>query len=372
MKITDVTVNRYGETRQIVEVFTGREIIVVQVHTDEGVTGTGYTTANVSPFGPSGDVAATLIRRNLRNMVVGEDPRLVERLWQRMYTGIWRLGRRGLVLQCLGAIDCALWDIKGKLLGAPVSTVFGGRRDRVPTYANAAHQLPPEELALKCLNYVRQGHTAVKIRGSATAVSLKEATERVRLVREAIGPDVKLMVDVNGTWDADTAIEQLKLWDRYDVYWLEEPVPPEDIPGYVSVRKRAGRALIAGGEQHATLFEFRQLIEQGAVDVVQPNANVTGGITEWLRIHALASAFNLPVSPWNLQQIHIHMAAGLANVKWIEYFTPDRNDLLDRLFKGAGPREVREDGGVWLLPPEAHGLGLELDEAEAERVLIKE
>jgi D-arabinonate dehydratase len=288
-----------------------------------------------------------------------------------MYEGIWRLGRRGLGLQCLGAIDSALWDIKGKALGVPVSTLFGGHRERVPTYANAAHQLPPDKLAEKCLEYVRQGHSAVKIRGSATAVSLHEAADRVRLVREAIGPDVRLMVDVNGTWDADTAIRMLKAWEPYDIYWLEEPVHPEDIPGYVAVRKRAGRTLIAGGEQHATMFEFRELIRQGAVDVVQPNVNVTGGITEWLRIHALATALNVPVSPWDLQHIHLHMAAGLPNVQWIEYFTPDRDELAGKLFKSPVMREVRGEDAVYLLPPDDAGLGIEIDEAEAAKYEIR-
>ena len=372
MKITDVNVRRYGQMGRVVEVYVGREILVVSVATDEGVTGLGYVTVNVSPYGPSGDLAATLIRRNFRNMLLGEDPRLVEQLWRRMYDAIWRTGRRGLGLQCLGAIDCALWDIRGKLQDLPISSLLGCSRELIPTYANAAHQLPPDKLAEKAAEYVKAGHRALKIRGTATAVSLTEATERVKAVREAIGPDVKLMVDVNGTWDAPTAIEQLKRWEPYDVYWLEEPVHPEDVPGYVSVRRRSGKTLIVGGEQHATLFEFRHLLESGAVDIVQPNVNVTGGITEWLRIYGFATSLNVPVSPWNLQQVHIHMAAGLPNVKWIEYFTSDRNDILNTIFEGADMTEVVRDDGVYLRPPEGPGLGLNLNEAAAEQYMVKE
>jgi len=205
-------------------------------------------------------------------------------------------------------------------------------------------------------------------------VSPREATERVKQVREAIGPDVKLMVDVNGTWDVDTAIQQLKAWERYDVYWLEEPVPPEDITGYVRVRQRAGRTYIVGGEQHVGVQEFRQLIERGAVDIVQPNAAITGGITDWLRIHALATAASVPVSPWDLQRVHIHMAAGLPNVKWIEYFMAD-NPLMAfqiRLFKGPILQEERTEDGIFLLPPTAPGLGLELDKVVAEECLVRE
>lgn len=372
MKITNVSLERYGENRSAIEGYAGREILVVRVRTDDGPEGMAFTTANVSTHGPTGDIAATLVNRNFNALLSGEDPLLIEQLWRKMYAAMWRTGRRGLVLQCLGAIDCALWDLKGRLLGVPVSSLFGDRREKVPTYATCTDALEPDKLAEKVAGLVKDGHTAVKIRGSATAVSLKVATERVRQVRAAIGPDVKLMVDVNGTWDADTAVEQLKKWEPYDVYWLEEPVPPEDIPGYIQVRRRAGRTLIAGGEQHATLFEFRQLIEQGAVDIVQPNANVTGGITEWLRVHGLARAFNVPVSPWNLQLIHLHMAAGLPGVKWIEYFEQRPGDLLVRLFTESRLREVVEEDGVKLLAPELPGLGLVLNEEEAEKARVKD
>lgn len=372
MRITDVQAARYGELRPTMDVYAGREVLVVTVRTDAGATGTGFTTMNVPAHGPVGDWAAGLIGRTFRSLLLGEDPLAHLHLWHKLYDAVWRLGRRGLVLQCLGALDCALWDLKARLLGVPLSVLLGGRRERVLTYATAAHQLPPERLAEKAASYVAAGHRAVKIRGSATAVSLREATERVRQVRAAVGPEVKLMVDVNGTWDTDTAIEQLKRWEPYDVYWLEEPVPPEDIPGYVRVRKRAGRTLIAGGEQHATVAEFRELLRQEAVDVVQPNVNVTGGITEWLRVHALAHAMSVPVSPWDLHLVHVHLAAALPGVKWVEYFAPDTNDLVHRLFRGPALAQELGDDGVYLVPPQAPGLGLELDPEAAERLIIRE
>jgi L-alanine-DL-glutamate epimerase-like enolase superfamily enzyme len=368
VKITDLTVKTYSESRQAQ---TGAGIQIVEVYTDAGVTGMGL----VSVSAATGDLVATLLRRNLKKVIVGENPLLTDDLWQRMYQqAVPRRGGQGIVRTCIAAVDIALWDIKGKLLKVPVSTLFGGRRERIATYANCAHHLPPDKLAEKAAEYVQQGHRALKIRGTLTFVSLQEATERVKQVRAAIGPDVKLMVDVNGTWDVDTAIQQLKAWERYDVYWLEEPVPPDDIPGYVRVRQRAGRTYIVGGEQHVGVSEFRQLIEKGAVDIVQPNAAITGGITDWLRIHALATAYSVPVSPWNLQMIHIHMATGLPNVKWIEYFMAD-NPLLEfqsRLFKGPMLREETTEEGVFLMPPDVPGLGLELDEAVADACLVRE
>ena len=366
MKITDVRVKRYSVSRDV-RAYAG-DIHVVEVHTDAGVTGLGFMPAASA----TSDVAATLVRRPLKAAVVGENPLLTDDLWRRMHEAVPRRGGEGIVRTCMAGVDFALWDLKGKLVQAPVSALLGGRRGRVATYANCAHGLPPDQLAAKAAEYVKRGHTALKIRGSF--VSVQEATERVKHVREAIGPDVKLMVDVNGTWDVDTAIEQLKRWERYDVYWLEEPVPPDDIPGYVRVRQRAGRTYIVGGEQHIGVLEFRQLIEQGAVDVVQPNAAITGGITDWLRIHALATLSSVPVSPWNLQMVHIQLAAGLPNVKWIEYFMAD-NPLLEfqsRLFKGPVLREERTPEGVFLLPPDGPGLGLELDEAVAAASLVRE
>jgi L-alanine-DL-glutamate epimerase-like enolase superfamily enzyme len=368
VKITDVTVKRYSASREPRTDPGG--IQIVEVHTDAGVTGTGFVSAGSA----ISDIVATLIRRTLKAAVAGEHPLLTDELWRRMHEAVPRRGGDGMVRFGIAAVDFALWDIKARLLNVPVSTLFGARRPRVATYANCAHHLPPDKLAEKAAAYVKRGHRALKIRGSATYVSLREATERVKYVREAIGPGVKLMVDVNGTWDVDTAIQQLKRWEPYDVYWLEEPVPPDDIPGYVRVRQRAGRTYIVGGEQHVGVAEFRQLIEQGAVDIVQPNAAITGGITDWLRIHALATLASVPVSPWNLQMIHVHLAAGLSNVKWIEYFMAD-NPLLEfqsRLFKGPVLREEASEEGIFLVPPDGPGLGLELDDAVAAAALVPE
>ncbi len=182
------------------------------------------------------------------------------------------------------------------------------------------------------------------------------------------------MVDVNGTWDVDTAIKQLKAWEPYDVYWLEEPVPPHDIPGYARVRARAGSTYIVGGEQNVGLSEFRALVEQGGVDMVQPNVMITGGITDWLRIHAYATSMNVPVSPWNLQNVHIHLAAGLPNVRWIEYFMAD-NALLEfqtQLFAGAAFAEEIDENGVNLVAPTEAGLGLALDPETADRSIVRD
>lgn len=370
MKVTNIAVERYRPAGNASAAGYTAEILVTRVATGDGPEGMGFASA---PAG-TGPIVAALIEKVIAPAVVGEDPRLTARLWQRMHEAIPRRGGEGLMRLATSAIDFALWDIKAKAMGVPVSSLFGDRRERIPTYANCAHHLPPDALAERAAADVAHGHRALKIRGTRTFVTLAEATERVRQVRAAIGPDVRLMVDVNGSWDVDTAVQQLKAWEPYDVYWLEEPVPPHDIEGYRRVRARAGRTYIAGGEQHVGLGEFRQLIMSEGVDIVQPNAAITGGITDWLRIHALATANGLPVSPWNLQSVHLHMAAGLPNVQWIEYFMPD-NALLafqTQLFTGPILREEVTPEGVFLLPPDAPGLGLELDPEIAEASRVKD
>ena len=366
MQVTSVNVERYRMPEAGAQAGGyGGEIQVVEVTAEGGIVGRGFASTSA----PAGPLLAAMQRDLLAPLIVGQNARETTRLWRKMYEeAIPRRGGDGLMRLAISAIDFALWDIKAKAAGVPVWKLLGDGRELVPTYCNCAHHLPADKLAERAAADVANGHRALKIRGTRSFVTPAEATERVRLVREAIGPDVRLMVDVNGSWDVDTAIQQLKAWEKYDVYWLEEPVPPRDIPGYRRVRARAGRTYIVGGEQHVGLMEFRQLIDGDAVDIVQPNAAVTGGLTDWLTVHAYATARNMPVSPWNLQPIHLHVAAGLPNVQWLEYFMPDNalQKFQTQLFVGPAMAEARLDDGVYLKAPTAAGFGLELDPALAE------
>ncbi|MEM7259209.1 MAG: mandelate racemase/muconate lactonizing enzyme family protein [Pseudomonadota bacterium] len=370
MKITDVSVIRYQDPVTSAGTDYGAQIVVVTLTTDANFSGVGFVTGSSI----SGPLIAQFISSAIAPAMLNQPAGDISRLWDVMVHQVLpRRGGDGLMRYAVAAVDTALWDIKAKAARMPLWQLLGGRRQQVLSYANCAHHLPVDQLAARAESYVAAGHKALKIRGTRSFVTPKEATARVQAVREAIGDDVRLMVDVNGSWDVDTAVTQLKRWQPFDVYWLEEPVPPHDIAGYRRVRQRCGRTLIAGGEQHVGLMEFQVLIDNDCIDVAQPNAAMTGGITDWLRIHAYATSQSVPVSPWNLQQIHIHLAAALNNVQWIEYFMPD-NALLEfqgKLLAGSELNEVVEEDGVYLLAPEQPGIGITIDEQVAAESAIQ-
>src|SRR5699024_4506311 len=168
-----------------------------------------------------------------------------------------------------------------------------------------------------------------------------------------------------------TSIDMLKKWREYDIYWLEEPVSPENVHGYRQIKKHSGDTHIVGGEQNAMLPSFQHFIEKEAIDMIQPNAACTGGITNWINIYNYATNLGVPVSPWNLQQIHIPLAIGLSNVKWIEYFTPDRETFQNTLLKGPIYEEVITEEGIFLKGSKAPGLGIEINEKFANETLVR-
>jgi L-rhamnonate dehydratase len=373
MKIVDVKATRYTEATEHVDIGAGYEVLVCEVETDEGITGMSYIPYNIPPSGGIGELYALLINRNFKNLIKGEDAFATTKIWDLLYKHSTRWGRRGIPLQCISVIDMALWDAKAKKAGVPMYKLLGGAiRERIPCYANTAHHLGPDELAERAIGYVKQGFNAIKIRGAAHLVTNDEATARVKAVREAVGPDIKLMVDVNGTWDVETAIRMLKLWEPYHIYWLEEPVHPDETPGFVQVHKVARELgnFIATGEQHGTLYDFRELIENDCVDVIEPDGAYCGGITEFLRIADLARAYSVMISPHVLQHIHMHLVATLQETMWVEFFMVD-NPLMSfviRLFPE--PKEALQHRDGMLDLPTAPGFGLKLDPELAARCKV--
>jgi len=348
-----------------------RTALLVKVETDGGLHGWG----EVFCFDAWPAIAA-LIERTYAPLLVGQDPLAVGVLWDRLYTWTRDYGQKGLTVAALSGVDIALWDILGKATGQPVSTLLGGRfRDRVPAYATGLYRTEATlndvtGLAREAAGYVEQGFTAVKLK---VGFGLERDVAAVRAVRGAIGPQTGLMVDANHAYDAAAAIALGRRIAEYDIGWLEEPVPPEDLAGYCAVR-RALDIPIAGGEAEFTRFGFRELLRRGAVDIVQPDLCITGGLSEGARIATLAQTFHVRCLPhvWGTgvaMAAALQFIAALPDDPYCLYPTPlmceyDRteNPLRDHL---TTPPVVLSEGCLGI--PDCPGLGIDVDEEQLAR-----
>jgi D-arabinonate dehydratase len=348
MKITDVRMNavqlpdRESPIRNGILTYRNRGIQLVEIATDEGPAGIGF----------GGDKA--LVEGPLRAQLLGEDPRDLGRLWERMF-GAWRKPvAKGDAIVAIGAVDWALWDLFGKIAGLPVWRLLGGCRREVPAYAAGGYYEEGkglDELAAEMIRYVDGGYRAVKMKVGGEPVGVD--VERVRIVREAVGPDVEIMVDANNAYDAPGAIEFGRAVLQYRPFWFEEPVSPDDWRGSREVR-RALDIPIASGENEFTRWGFRDLIEGECVDIVQISSNTSGGPTEALKIAAMASAYHLKVAPHGQERVGQHLVAGLANSLMVETY-PEINRYENDF---VAPVDFR-DGIIHL--PDRPGLGLEVN-----------
>ncbi len=356
-----------------------RGALLVEVETDGGVTGIGEA-------GVGGGSARHVIEQQLRPMLLGEDPLLIEGLWQRMFARTRQFGRRGIVMNAISGIDIALWDIAGKVAKLPLYRLLGGCRDRVEAYASGGFYQEGksvDDLAGEAEGYRARGFRGMKMkigRNPSTQTHLRhlaaharrcevepeEDIARVAAVRRALGPNAKLMADVNCAWSPAMAIEMGRALEPYRLYWLEEPVATDDIDGSVRVADALATP-IAGYETEIGLYGFRELIARGAVDIVQPDLAWSGGFSECRRIAALAQAHHLMVAPHAfagavLLAASLHFAAATPNALLLE-FDQNPNGLRDELLKE--PIAIDNDGMIRL--SDRPGLGIELDPAAVAR-----
>jgi D-arabinonate dehydratase len=353
--------------------------VLVEVETDDGVTGIGEA-------GVGGGSARHVIEHQLRPMLLGEDPLLIEGLWQKMFARTRQFGRRGIVMNAISGIDIALWDIAGKVAKLPVYRLLGACRDRVEAYASGGFYQEgksAKDLAAEAEGYRARGFKGMKMkigRNPSTQTHLRhiagnadlcevepeEDIERVAAVRKALGPKAKLMVDVNCAWSPAMAIEMGRALERYGLYWIEEPVATDDIDGSARVADALATP-IAGYETEIGLYGFRELITRGAVDIVQPDIAWSGGFSECRRIAALAQAHHLAVAPHAFASAvtlaaSLHFAASIPNALVLE-FDQNPNGLRDELLKE--PIGIDRDGMIRLT--ERPGLGVELDPVAVDR-----
>jgi D-galactarolactone cycloisomerase len=342
---------------------------LVEIETDRGISGLGEAKISVGNLGNYAAVV-TLIREELAPVIIGRDPRDVTAIWEILYSGTRAhyalregrtfptVGRRGITMSAISGIDIALWDILGRSLGQPVWRLLGGQcRDRIPAYASGGWA-PVGQIGKQLLQYVERGHRAVKMRVGLQDRSVDDSAARVREVRQTLGSEIGLMVDAHGTWSVREAQRFARKVEDCDLAWIEEPVSPEDIRGQAEVRT-ATDIPIASGESEQTRFAFRDLIEARAVDVLQPDLAIVGGLTETLRISALAATHGLTLAPhlWGgavLFAAGLHLCVAVPCANLLEFSrgeNPLLNDLTEEGFD-------LHDGHV--RAPTGPGLGLTL------------
>jgi L-alanine-DL-glutamate epimerase-like enolase superfamily enzyme len=329
---------------------------LVRIRTDEGVDGLGEAWCDAR-------LAEAVVLGKLRPRVIGEDPFNVEGIWRRAFDGSAMYDPKGAVVGGMSGIDMACWDVMGKALGQPVCKLIGGLcRTSIPAYASDLHwQEDPVAMARLAASFVERGFRMVKTHVGVDAV---DDVRRVRALRQAIGPDVGLMVDINTGFDRPTAIRFGRRIAEYDVFWYEEPLSPMDVDGLSVVREATGLP-IATGENEYTRWGFKEMFQKGGVDVAMPDIARTGGITETKKICAVAEAFGITVSPHNYSSgvcsaATLQLLAATPSAGPLEWDTAD-SSIVDELF--VEPLVVK-DGEVQV--PELPGLGVHLpDEVRA-------
>jgi D-arabinonate dehydratase len=334
--------------------------MITQVMTDEGTIGLGTHAHSLPP-----DIFKAMVE-TLKPLVLGEDPFYVERIWDRMFRLTFRFGRRGAVIGAMSSIDIALWDIIGKSVGEPLYRLLGAYCDKVPVYASGGYfreHDDVENLVRDVTDWVKKGYTIVKFK--VGALSIEHDIARVKAVREAVGPDVRIIVDsIGGYPNPFTAIKVAKRLEKYDIYWFEEPLQADDVEGLAEVRRAVGIP-IASGETQFTRYGFKDLIVKRAVDIIQPDAGICGGITEFRKIASMAAAYDMPIAPHRSTEVNIHLLASVPNGLTVESF-PLETVLWDEIF--LDPIEVK-NGYIQL--PSKPGLGIELNKKAIEKYEIK-
>ena len=344
-----------GESGDSMASFRFHEWLVVEVECDNGLVGIGN--AALAPT-----IAQKIVQQYLAPLVIGSDPWDYELLWQRMYRSTMAWGRKGIAMAAISAVDIAMWDILGKATGQPVFKLLGGRlKNRIPVYASKLYSQPLEKLAAEAEGYLQQGFQAMKMRfgwGPADgSQGMQRNVELVKTVRETVGYDIGIMAEAYMGWTFEYARRMLPLLAPYNLQWLEEPVIPDHINNYADLRKIGG-VPIAGGEHEFTLHGFQQLLEAGAVDVIQYDTNRVGGITAARKINALATAYGIPVVPHAGQMHNYHLVMSELNCPMAEYFPVHGVEIGNELFYYLFDGDPEPQDGFLDLADNIPGLGV--------------
>jgi L-alanine-DL-glutamate epimerase-like enolase superfamily enzyme len=329
-----------------IQTFPKQETPLVRLFCDDGQEGTGYSYT----IGTGGSSVVALIRDHLAPKLIGRDPALVEEIWKDLFYFTHATAVGAITSLGLCAIDTALWDLRCRRAQLPLHVMAGGAQRRIPVYDTEGGWLhiPISQLVENALEAKSRGYGGVKIKVGKPHVS--EDLERLAAVRDAIGDKTELMVDANQGFSVAEAIRRARLFERFDLAWLEEPLPAEDVGGHVMLRESTSLP-IAVGESIYSISHFRDYLQRGACTVVQPDVGRIGGITPWLKCAHIAESFNVPVCPHFLMELHVGLCAAVPNAPWVEYI-PQLDVIMANTMR-------IEDG--YALPFDGPGLGIEWD-----------
>ncbi len=339
-----------------------QDTVIVRVITDEGIVGVGEVDS--SPWIVKAIIearASHTLCRGLKEIIVGEDPFQVSAIWEKMYNGSIYFGRRGAAIQAMSGIDLALWDIMGKALDQPVYRLLGAcYLKEIRAYASSLFGETLKQTGSMAKSYVDQGFSAVKFGWEPMGKDPGYDVELVKTIRKAVGDDIDVMIDAGLVWDAKTALKMAKRFSDYDVYWLEEPLHPDDLDGYARLSQGTDMR-IAAGEEESSRHSYLELMDRGKIDIVQVDVTRCGGITEAMRIAQLACDRHKPVVNHSFKSginiaASLHFLAAVPNSFIFEYCvskSPLRQHLTKQTFNV-------KDGMVKV--PEEPGLGIELNE----------
>ena len=336
-----------------------RPIVTLEVETDDGIVGIGVTYFGGALTGTLGSAVD-----ELGAQLVGEDPLRVDAAAEKLRTAAGSAGPGGIFHLALSALDMALWDIRSKALNLPLWKLLGGARERVPTYASGAlmrglslDRVVSAAATLKEKGF-REMKTQLALPGETTPA---KEVERMRRVREAIGPDIRLMCDINQRWRVEQAIDIGKRVEDAGVglFWLEDVTAADDYPGLARVAAALSTP-VTGGEYLWGIVPFRHMVEARSVDIVMIDLVRVGGITQWLKVAGMAEAFNLPVVSHLTPEVHVHLIGAIPNGLTVEYMP-----WLRHLFE-----EVPQPQNGELVMPTAPGLGLKFDRTAIDRYRV--
>jgi len=325
-----------------------RELVVVELVTASGLTGLGYLqpidTSLLRTFG-------LCIEEAMAPRIIGRDATEVEAIWQDLYRATLTSGRGGVTMMAQSAIDIALWDVLGKAAHLPLHRLWGHYRSEIPAYGSGCFRgTGGDGMIAKAQHYVAQGFKAIKMQ-VAHVGSLRTDLDNVRRMRDAVGPDIDIMVDVNMGWTADVAITMGRKFQEYDVYWLEEPVTADDFSGYLRIAEALDLRVV-GGETHFGRTDLKPFLQNPRLPILQPDP-MRGGLTELRKIATVADTWGMTIAPHLFPELNVHLLASIPNGIWLEQM-----GLLDDLWV----EPVRAVNGMIRAPERpGHGLSIKPD-----------